>query len=895
MEIITTHINADFDSLASMVAAKRLYPDAELVFPGSQEKIVREYLAQQFRNIYAFKKTRHVKPETVHRLIVVDTRQPERLGDLAACLKNRRLSIHLFDHHPDHPDDLQGEYSIVADVGATTTLFCRIFQERNISLSDDEATLLALGIYQDTGNFLHSTTTQEDLQAAAWLLGQGANLDVVTQFTARELNAEQINSLGSLLNNAVSYYIGSINVVVSKLVLPEYIDDFSIIVQRLMVMENLDVLFALISMGERLYLIARSRIPEVNAGNIARAFGGGGHSSAASATIRDMTLFEAEERLIYLLHRHIRPKAVAGEIMSSPVIAVTPDVTINDANNLMTRYNVTVLPVAERGGNPETGERPTGLQGILSRMVAEKAIFHKLGTLPVSEYMTTEIATLPASGTLADIQKLIIEHRQRLIPVTSGETVLGVITRTDLLGLLINDPAHMPVDFLQEDESPSVKRSRNLSGVMTQVLSRQTITLLRDIGEIAEELRIKSYVAGGFVRDLLLHVPNSDIDVVVEGDGIQFAKHYAARKKASVRTHDKFATATVIFPDDTRVDVATARLEYYEYPAALPTVELSSIKLDLYRRDFTINAMAIHLNPERFGTLVDYFNSQNDLKERRIQVLHNLSFVEDPTRIFRAIRFEGRLDFQITRHSEKLIKNVVDMHLVDRFTEPRFFYELKLILSENNPLASLRRLAAFKLFPFLWPDLKPNLKIDRRFIHLITQANRSISWFNLLYLPEKIEPWMVYLLAVYSRSGARELIAFCRRFDIPERQRKKLVQQKTDVERIARDMLKRPFMKHSEMYWLLIDLENEGLLYLMTIARKRYMQQAVSLFVTSLKKISPLINGHELMEMGYRPGPLFRTMLNHLIEVQLDGQVETREQAVAFLQSTYPPTENRPL
>ncbi|PIE58772.1 MAG: prohead protease [Desulfobulbus propionicus] len=887
MEIITTHINSDFDSLASMVAAKRLYPNAALVFPGALEKPVREYLTQQFRNIYAFTKLRQVPLEKVRRLIVVDTRRPARLGGLRACLDNKHLSIHLFDHHPDQPGDLQGDRTYIKNVGATVTLFCMLFQKQGLNLSTDEATLMALGIYQDTGNFLHSTTTPEDMQAAAWLLRQGANLDVVRQFTVRELNAKQVGVLGELLKNTVSYCIGSVHVMVSKLTLPQYLDDFSVIVQRMMAMENINVLFALISMENRLYLIARSRIPEVNTGIIARAFGGGGHSSAASATIKDMTLFEAEERLVYLLHRNIRPKAIAGEIMSAPVIAITPDVTIDEANSLMTRYNVTVLPVAEKGGNPETGERPTHLLGMLSRQVAEKAIFHKLGTLPVSEYMTTEIATLPETGTLADIQKLIIENRQRLIPVTEQETILGVITRTDLLGLLINDPAHMPIDFLREDERPSVKRARNLGGVMTQVLPKESIALLRDIGEIAEEIGVNSYVAGGFVRDMLLRTANSDIDVVIEGDGIAFAKHYAAKRSASVRTHDKFATATVIFPDNTRVDVATARLEYYEYPAALPTVELSSIKLDLYRRDFTINAMAIHLNPERFGTLVDYFNSQNDLKERQIQVLHNLSFVEDPTRIFRAIRFEGRLDFRITRHSEKLIKNAVDIHLVDRFTEPRFFYELKLILSENNPMASLRRLAHFKLFSYIWPELKPNLKIDRRFEHLITQANRAISWFNLLYLPVQIEPWMVYLLAIFSRSKTGELTAFSQRFDIPERQRKKLIQQKKDVERIARDMLNRPFIKPSEIYWLLMDLDYEGLLYLMTIARKRYIQQAVSLFVTSLRETTPLINGHELKKMGYTPGPAYRTMLNHLIEAQLDGKVGTREQAVDFIRSTY--------
>lgn len=889
MDIITSHIGADFDSLAAMIAAKRLYPEAELVFPGSQEKSVRDYLAQEFRNIYEFKKIRHVDPDRVDRLIIVDTRLAERIGRMSDCLQNPRVRVHLYDHHPASADDLHGELERIEPFGATTTIFVRLFQEQGIVPTAAEATLMALGIYEDTGSFLHSSTCPEDLSAAAWLLGHGANLDIVTQFVSRELSAEQISLIGQLQEQAVAYVIRGISVVISKLTLDDYVDDFSVLVQRLMVMENIDVLFALLSMGERTYLIARSRIPEVNAGAVAREFGGGGHASAAAATIRELTIAEAEERLVGVLHQQIRAKEVAGELMSAPVIYVTPEVTIDQANSLMTRYNVTVLPVVRTGGNPESGRQPEGFLGMISRRVAEKAIFHKLGQLPVADYMTTEVATLPESGTLADIQKLIISHRQRLIPVVRGESLMGVITRTDLLGLLVNDPATLGSDVLRGDERPSVERTRNLANVMTQVLPRATIVLLREIGEAAARLHYHAYVAGGFVRDLLLHVPNTDIDVVIEGDGIRFAKFLAEQRHGTVHTHEKFGTATVICPDDTRVDVATARLEYYEHPAALPTVEHSSIKLDLYRRDFTINAMAVHLNPERFATLVDYFNCQNDLKERRIQVLHNLSFVEDPTRIFRAVRFEGRLDFTITRHTEKLIKNAVQMNLFNRASDPRFFHELKLILSESNPTPALRRLDSFKLFPFLWPDLRPNLKIDRRFLHFLTQAHGALSWFHLLYLGDRVEHWMVYLLAIMSRSRTKELISFCDRFDLPPRQRRKLIREKNGAERIAQEMQKRSHLKPSEIYWLLGELENEGLLYLMTIARKRYIQKAVSLYVTSLRQVAPLVDGEDLKAMGYLPGPQFRVMRNHLIEVQLDGEVTDRDQAMAFLRGHYPP------
>jgi len=659
-----------------------------------------------------------------------------------------------------------------------------------------------------------------------------------------------------------------------------------------MVMENLNVLFALLCMGERTYLIARSRIPEVNVGAIARSFGGGGHASAASATVREMTLFEAEEKLLRLLHSMVRPQAIARSLMSAPVITVGPDVTINEANSLLTRYNITVLPVVREPARQDGRHHPSGLLGLITRRVIEKAIYHQLGDLPVREYMTTEIATLPESATLADIQELIIEHRQRLIPIVCGEEIRGVITRTDLLNLLVNDPAHLPRNLLQEDEHPSVERTRNLSSLMTESLDREIIQLLQEVGETAEKLGYQAYVVGGFVRDLLLHISNLDIDIVIEGDGIRFARELARRKNGQVRPHEKFATATVILPNGQRLDVATARLEYYEYPAAMPIVELSSIKLDLYRRDFTINAMAIHLNPRRFGILVDFFNSQNDLKERRIRVLHNLSFVEDPTRIFRAIRFEQRLDFTIAPHSEKLIRNAVQMNLFNRFSGPRFFTELKLILSEDNPLPFLKRMAEFKLFPFLWPDLRPNLKIDRRFVHVLTQAGRAIAWFRLLYLREKLEPWMVNLLAIMSRSRVKELLAFCERFELPPRQRKLLVRQKTEAERIAMHMLRRPFMKPSEIYWLLCDLDIVGLLYLMAIARKKYIQKAVSHYVTFLRNVRPLINGRDLLAQGYTPGPDFRAMINHVIEAQLNGQISSKEEALALIREKYPPSSS---
>lgn len=888
MDIITSHIGTDFDSLAAMIAVKRLYPRAKLVFSGSQEKNVRDYLAQGFHAAHLFEKLKHIPLKEVKRLIVVDTRKASRIGHLATCLENPDLSLHLYDHHPDAPGDLRGEVEYIQAVGATTTILSQILRERTILPSHEESTLMALGIYEDTGAFLHSSTTPEDLTQFSWLLTQGANLDIVAQFFARELTAKQIALIGQMQQNSKVYSIQGVYIVITKLALDEYVDDFAVLVQRTMNTENIDTLFAFIEMRGRIHLIIRSRVPEVNAGAVAREFGGGGHAAAAAATIGSMALPEAENHLLAVLHSHIGPKAIAGTIMSTPAITVTPEVTINQAAHIMTRYNVTVLPVSRLPGSLDGNLPPSGLLGMISRMVAEKSIFHKLGHVPVAEFMSTGIAALPESATLIDIQKIMIGSRQRLIPILNEESIVGVITRTDLIGLIINDPGNISSDLLREDEHPSIKRGRNVSSLMTEVLPREVIVLLRELGEFAESLHVHIFVAGGFVRDLLLQQKNMDIDIVVEGSGIAFAKALAQVKNGVVHPHEKFGTATVVFPDQTRIDVATARLEYYEHPAALPTVEMSSIKLDLFRRDFTINAMAIHLNPGQFGLLVDYFNSQNDLKEHRIQVLHNLSFVEDPTRIFRAIRFESRLGFHITKHSEKLIKNAVQLNLPERVEGHRLFHELQLILSETDPGPALRRMESFHLFPYLCPDLHHDLQIDRRFVHVLTQARQAISWFTLLYLKENIEPWQIYLLAITSRFTVKDLSDFCLRLEMPVKQRQNLCEQKEKSERIAAEMLRRTNLRPSEIYWLLAELNSDGLLYLLAIARKRFMQKAVSLYVTSLRDTSPLLNGNILKELGYSPGPQFTTMLNHLIEKQLDGEIHTKEEATSFLLAHYP-------
>ncbi|MDD5759057.1 MAG: CBS domain-containing protein [Desulfobulbaceae bacterium] len=903
MDIITTHLNADFDALAAMVAAKKLYPEAEMVFPGSQERNVREYI-KHTSLVYTFPRLKNINLSEVTRLIVVDTRQRSRIGALSQCLGNPNISLHLYDHHPNAPDDMHGDLEEIRTIGSTTSIFVDIFKVRQLSVTPDEATLMTLAIHEDTGSFLFDTTTPQDLSAASWLLEHGANLNVVSPFMVQELSAAELGILSELIDSATTYSIQGLPVVVARITLPNYIDEFALLVRKFMMIENLDTLFALATMGDRLYLIARSRVPEVNVGTIALEFGGGGHASAASATIKDMTLIEAEEKLVLLLHEYVHPRSLARELMSAPVISVPPEMSIAQVNEILTRYNLTVVPVLD------TERRALGL---ISRRVTEKSIFHGLGHLPASEYMSTDFATLSPDASLRDIQERIIEHRQRFIPVLEDERVVGVITRTDLLNLLARESASNSLDPDRE-EQPSSVRHRNLNTLMVNSLPKEMIVLLRTIGEVAEEMGFSAFVVGGFVRDLLRHSRNSDLDIVIEGDGICFAKELAGRLGGVARTHEKFNTAVVKLSDGFKVDVATARLEYYEYPAALPTVEMSSIKLDLFRRDFTMNALAISLNPKRFGLLVDFFNCQNDIRDQQIRVLHNLSFVEDPTRIFRAIRFEQRLGFKLGKFTERLIKSAIRQEMFGQCSGKRFFQELKYILAEENPQPAVYRLASFNLLTFFHPALK----LDQRLKNILRETHRSVAWYKLLYRGQPFRQWLIFLLALTARLTVRQVSDVCRKFEISERDQEALLKQKMAVAKILKVMNKRivgddsltadldgasldahgteaqvfseqgPPLRPSEIYWLLKGLSTEGLLHLMGLLVRRAGKQAVSMYVTELSRVSTFVQGADLRAMGYPVGPLYATILNHLLEVKLDGFVVSAEDEVSFLRQHYP-------
>ena len=876
LTVITTHINADFDAVASMLAAQKLYPHSVVIFPGSQEKNLRNFFVNSMAYLFTMADIKDIDAAEIKRLVLVDTRQPHRIGRLSELLKSPGLEVHAYDHHPSKANDVKADLEHVRITGATVTILTEIIAEKKIDISPDEATVMCLGIYEDTGSFTFSSTTEADFRAAAFLLSKGANLNIVSSLISREISPEQVGLLNDMIQGATRYSITGIEVLVTSVSRDAYVPDFAFLVQKLVKMENLDAIFAIARMEDKVYVVARSRITEVDAGSLLEKLGGGGHPYAAAATIKNRTLTQVEHQLVDLLYQNIRSRRLARDLMSAPPICVSIDTTCRNASEMLTRYNINALLVTEPA---DKGHAHRPLAGFITRQVIEKALFHKLDHVTVNEYMTTEVVGVGPESDLTEIQEKIIENKQRILPVIDRGRLLGVITRTDLLNILVRRNETQAVSSPDPLLEPRLARKRPIGKFMTERLPNRIIDLLKKIGTTADDVGFSAYVVGGFVRDLFLYRANEDIDVVIEGDGIAFARRFAKQEGARVHAYEKFGTAVITFPDGFKIDVASARMEYYKFPAALPIVEMSSIKLDLYRRDFTVNCLAIQLNANRFGILIDFFAAQKDIKEKVIRVLHNLSFVEDPTRVFRAIRFEQRFGFTAGKLTTGLIENAVKMDFFKRLSGKRVFTELRQILEEENPTPAMVRLHEFDLLKVI----HPSIQLNKEMITSFNTVRKVLAWYDLLFLEESYMRWTVYFLALIRHVDPGTIEEICRRFELAPRYRKLFTVERLEAEKCLEWLERSRKPKNSQLYNRLIGFRTEQILYMMAVSRKETVKRAISQYITSLRYIRISLRGRDIKEMGLTPGPIYRQVLHSVLEAKLDGKLKTKKDEVQFV------------
>lgn len=893
LDIILTHERTDFDALASLLGASLLFPEAIPVLPRQMNRNVRDFL-MLYKNHFRFVAPDDAPRGKVRRAILVDTRA-------ANSPKGTQSDTEyiVIDHHTAlAQNNLISEARKVlpqahelwcGSTGANTTLLVEKLIEHAIDVTPVEATLLALGIYEDTGNLTYASTTSRDAAALAWLLEptHGVNLSEVNEFLHHPVTAEQRQLLQVLMDACEFLEIEGHSVVITMAHAPAFNDELSTLAARLRDFHEPDALFLLVDLGDMVQMVARSTTDAIDVGHIAQALGGGGHSRAAAAHMRDVRLESVRAQVEHLTRTHARVALTVGQIMSGgrPHM-LEPDMSIAAADELMRRFGHEGFPVVatDAAGREE-------LVGVLTRREVDKALGHGMGDQTVRRFMRAGHFTVRPGDSITVLRRRMIESNWGQVPVVDGGgVIIGIVTRTDLIKLW--DESALPG-----------RRADELAARLRRALTPVQLHLLALVGREVDAMNYDVYVVGGFVRDLMLDVVsqralNLDVDIVIEGDAIAFARRMQTQYGGRIVEHKRFGTAKwLLSRQDTPVrvdallaglesadpaelpphlDFVTARTEFYTAPTALPTVQQSSIKLDLHRRDFTINTLALCLNPDRWGDLLDAWGGLADLRAGAVRVLHSLSFVDDPTRILRAVRYEQRFDFAIEPRTLELLDDALE--LLDRVTPARIRHELERILQEETPEKAMLRLDELLILHRIHPSLAMTPAMAHHFAEL--RVRRSAIDADPLLTAEPIE--RLYLAILAYCLSSEESRALQARLGL--RQETQRILSGVSILHRYLPRISDPATKPSQVVQILDEIEPVCLALFPVLCNDGVALEHVRRYRTEWRQIQPELNGDDLRRMGIPRGVIYRNMLAALRMGRINGELHTRTDEIALIE-----------
>ncbi|MGB3296376.1 MAG: CBS domain-containing protein [Phormidesmis sp.] len=944
MDLVLCHTTADFDTLGAAVGVSCLRPGSRIVLTGGAHPSVQEFLAI-WRDQYPLIERRAVAFDQVRSLTLVDAHDPDRFSSVSSWLQQAEqsgLPVYIYDHHIAHAaaaDSSETQLALekwptakvhIEAVGAATTLLVEALRQHEVALSTDQATVMALGIHTDTGSLTFEQATVRDAEALAWLMAQGANQQVIGEYKNPTLSDQMHALLSDALEATQIELVRGHTLGWVKLETAGFVPGLSGLAEQLFALLGLDtlLLYAKYRSNEisKAVVVGRSRThpltPDsaVNLQQIFEPLGGGGHAQAASLSLKGNDIEADFDQVLAAVRAQIPLPTTAQSLMSSPVRTILPSTSIDEAQRLLLRYGHAGLCVVDESGT---------LVGIISRRDIDITLRHGLGHAPVKGSMSGQVKRITPETSVTEIQSLMTTYDIGRLPVLAGKKLVGIVTRSDLLRQIrpLPQPASQSASGRRASDDDSLAtlaaHPPSAETLLRQLKSRisEIWPALMLIADTADQKGWTVYVVGGAVRDLLLSLipaqsaenpPLTDIDLVVDGAeagaGVALAEAIqTSYPQVGVQIHGQFQTASLVWhatdsltepsaavsawqgAEPLLIDIATARTEFYPYPAANPEVEASTIRQDLYRRDFTINAMAIPLNRGLSGSqpghLLDFFGGWLDLQQRQVRVLHANSLIEDPTRIFRAIRFAVRLEFSIDAQTEQFIRYAISSGVYERTQasqdktpalQTRLKTELRYLLSADQWEAAVRQIEQLGAWACLHSSLKMSPELWR-------QLRRMNRWLNRF----EVDPprWLMLLELVIAqlKPALRDRIATSLDLDSRSQHRLKNLQG-WEAHLLAHlPAAERP----SQIYDLLRPYQRAELL-LMGDRHPGTLGAKIWHYIVRLSQIPALVDGATLKRLGYTPGPQFRYILAAVYRATLDGELDTSEAAESYVLDCYP-------
>ncbi|MBR0068921.1 MAG: CBS domain-containing protein, partial [Synergistaceae bacterium] len=564
----------------------------------------------------------------------------------------------------------------------------------------------------------------------------------------------------------------------------------------------------------------------------------------------------------------IAPMMKVSDIMTSPVIAVSPDARVDEAYRTMLRFGVKSLPVAQEGE----------VVGMMTRKDLDKAHLHGLDRAKISDFMTQGIISLSSEASIDEAHRMMATYGFEKMPVLDDNgKLIGTLTRADLLKALYRsgtlyssgeDTTHDSAGFLWEE---------NDAHLMEESFSLKTLSLLRRVGAKAHELGMKAYLVGGTVRDILMGVHNMDIDISVEGDAEKLVTSW---DEPGCRTalHGRYKTGTIIFPDGEKVDVATARREFYEYAAATPTVQNSSLKQDLGRRDFTVNAMSISLSESDWGTLTDNFGGRADLKDKMLKILHNLSFVEDPSRVLRGIRLEQRLNMRFEDNTLRLLKSAVKGGLLECLSTTRVRAELELIAKESCFRKIVMRMQNLGVWESLFAGMYVSKSMNQR-LHVLEHFMKQTAKHGINF---KGMEWIVKMAVIFTDSKPEVRFSAMDRMSLNPNEREQMTRCFMRWPEVEKFCSGRKDIRNSEAYTFFKDYGPVPLVYWLTCLKTPAARRLIIEHMELWMNYKGGLTGKDLQNLGLK-GKAIGEALSQIKLAIIDGEIKNQEEEIKYV------------